>query len=73
MAEAVGFEPTDLLQPTVFKTVSLNQTQTNFLIFFFGTPALIRTGKTTPFKRVGFTNLPTGVYYWGNQWESNPY
>ena len=30
MEEEVGFEPTDLLQPTVFKTVSLSQTQTLF-------------------------------------------
>jgi hypothetical protein len=30
MAEAVRFELTDLLQPTVFKTAALNQTQPHF-------------------------------------------
>ena len=32
MAEGVGFEPTERLRPTVFKTAALSQTQPSFLI-----------------------------------------
>ena len=33
MEEQVGFEPTDVLPPTVFKTVAINQTRPLLLIY----------------------------------------